>query len=224
MDKGYVSRLEALRERLLQGDPATLSDAAILALILRTGDDTQDALALGDALLAYFGDLAGLAGASSASLSHYLARPVQVASLLAALELAKRLPQGSARLRPLIQTSEDVATLLGPQMAHLKQEHLRTLLLDTHRRVVASPTVYIGSLHMTVVRIAEVFREAMAHNCASLILVHNHPSGDPTPSPEDLELTEQIIAAGRLLDIAVLDHVIIGQGTWRSLRDTGVIF
>jgi DNA repair protein RadC len=98
------------------------------------------------------------------------------------------------------------------------------MLLDVHRRVIAIPTVYLGSLNMTVVRAAEVFREAIARNCASIILLHNHPSGDATPSAADLQLTEDLIAAGRLLDIAVLDHIVIGAGEWTSLRDTGMNF
>ncbi len=214
--------LETLRAHLATQGADTLSDAELLALILRAGDD--DARQLAETLLTQFGGLAGLAGADYGALQRHVPRPVQAASVQAALALARRLPQDIARQRPRIETGADVAALLAPNMAHLKQEQLRTVLLDSHRRVMASPTIYIGSLEMTVVRVAEVFREAIAHNCASLVLVHNHPSGDPTPSPEDLDLTETLVAAGRLLDIAVLDHIIIGQGAWRSLRDTGLVF
>jgi DNA repair protein RadC len=143
---------------------------------------------------------------------------------MAALELGRRLLSDGEAERPLIQTAEDAAKLLMLDMERLKQEQLRVILLDAHRRVIAIPVVYIGSLNMTVIRAAEVFREAIARNAPNLILAHNHPSGDPTPSPSDLDLTESLVAAGRLLDIAVLDHLIIGHGRWVSLRDTGAVF
>ncbi|MEO7911771.1 MAG: JAB domain-containing protein, partial [Roseiflexaceae bacterium] len=104
------------------------------------------------------------------------------------------------------------------------QEHLRTVLLDTKNRVQVIQTVYIGSLNASLIRIGEIFKEALKRNSAALIVVHNHPSGDPTPSPEDVLVTREIIAAGKLLDIDVLDHLVIGQGRFVSMRERGLGF
>jgi DNA repair protein RadC len=106
----------------------------------------------------------------------------------------------------------------------LEQEQLRVVLLDTRNRVLAVTTVYVGSLNTSVVRISELFREAIRRNAAAVIIVHNHPSGDPTPSPEDVALTRNVIAAGQLLDIEVLDHLVIGQQRFVSLKERGLAF
>jgi DNA repair protein RadC len=110
------------------------------------------------------------------------------------------------------------------EMAHLEQEHLRVLYLDTRNRLIGSETVYIGSLNAAHIRVSEVFREATRCNCAAIIVAHNHPSGDPTPSPEDVEVTRQLVAAGDLLDIELLDHLIIGRQRFVSLRERGLGF
>ena len=209
-----------LRERLLRDGANALSDAELLALLLRTGGAD-----LAEQLLAHFGDLRSLSGTGLPDLEAVNGlRPAHAASIVAAFELARRLSNHRGAARHTIESAEDAAILVLTDMSALKQEQLRVMLLDVHRRVIAIPTVYLGSLSMTVVRAAEVFREAIARNCASIILLHNHPSGDATPSIADLELTEDLVAAGKLLDIAVLDHIVIGAGVWTSLRDTGANF
>ena len=107
------------------------------------------------------------------------------------------------------------------EMMLLEKEHLRVILLDTRNQVISTPTIYIGSLNTSVVRIGELFKPAIAQNAASIIVAHNHPSGDPSPSPEDVHVTRQIVEAGRLLDITVLDHIIIGRGSYFSYADSG---
>jgi DNA repair protein RadC len=109
-------------------------------------------------------------------------------------------------------------------MGHLEQEHFRVLYLDTRNRLMGSNTMYVGSLNASHIRVGEVFREAIKRNCAAIICVHNHPSGDPTPSPEDVEITRQLVDAGDLLDIELLDHLIIGQQRFVSLRERGLGF
>jgi hypothetical protein len=126
--------------------------------------------------------------------------------------------------RPQIRSPVDAATLLMVEMGHLDQEHFRTILLDTKNRVLAMPTVYQGSVNAAMVRISEVFKAAIQQNAPALIICHNHPSGDPTPSPEDVAVTRKIIEAGALLDIDVLDHLVIGHGRFVSLRERGVAF
>ena len=126
--------------------------------------------------------------------------------------------------RPRISNSADVYTLLGVELMALAQEQLRVLLLDTKNGVVHIQTVYQGTVNASLVRMAEVLRPALARNCPSIIVAHNHPSGDPTPSAEDGRVTEQLFHAAKLLDIALLDHIVIGQGRFVSLREIGMGF
>ena len=148
----------------------------------------------------------------------------KAAQLKAGLEIGRRLLIAAPNERPQITSPADAANLLMLEMGHLEQEHLRVLLLDTKNQVLASPVIYKGNVNTSVIRIAELFRAAIRHNSTALIMAHNHPSGDPTPSPEDVRVTRQIIEAGALLDIEVLDHLIIGQGRYVSLKERGLGF
>jgi DNA repair protein RadC len=123
-----------------------------------------------------------------------------------------------------IRSPADIAQLLMAEMSHLEQEHFKVLTMDTRNRVLADTTLYIGSLNASHIRVGEVFREAVKRNAAAIIVVHNHPSGDPTPSPEDVEVTRHIYAAGEMIDIELLDHLIIGQQRFISLRERGLGF
>ncbi len=126
--------------------------------------------------------------------------------------------------RYVVRSPADVAQFLMAEMSHLAQEHFRVLYLDTRNRLLGSETIYVGSLNASYIRVAEVFREAVKRNCAAVIVAHNHPSGDPTPSPEDVAVTRQLVSAGKLLDIEVLDHLVIGQQRFVSLRERGLGF
>jgi DNA repair protein RadC len=150
-----------------------------------------------------------------------LAKAVQ---LKAALELGRRLLLTSPNDRPTVRSPGDAAALIMLDMAALEQEHMRVLLLDTRNRVIAITEVYKGSLNTSMIRVAELFRDAIRQNCAAVILAHNHPSGDPTPSPEDIAVTKQVVEAGKLLDIEVLDHLVIGQQRYVSLKERGLGF
>jgi len=126
--------------------------------------------------------------------------------------------------RPVVKSPADAVTLLS-DMSVMEQEVMRTLLLDTKNHVLGIPTVYSGSVNTTVIRVAELFKEAVRQNCAAIIVAHNHPSGDPTPSPEDVAVTGEIVKAGKILDIDVLDHVVIGAGQkFVSLKERGLGF
>ncbi|MCA9869972.1 MAG: DNA repair protein RadC, partial [Anaerolineae bacterium] len=142
----------------------------------------------------------------------------------AALELGRRLLVTAPHERPQMRSPADAANLLMAEMSLLPQEHLRTVLLDTRNRVLSIPTIYVGSLNTAQVRVGEMFREAIRANCAGMIVVHNHPSGDPTPSPEDVQVTRMIVEAGSLLNIDVLDHLIIGRQRFVSLKERGLGF
>ncbi len=216
---------ERPRERLQHYGPSSLSTSELLAIILRTGARSESAINLGSRLLAQFGGLAGIARTGFSDLCDVHGLGVaKAAQLKAALELGKRLMVASPEERPQVKSPADVANLLMLEMGFLEQEHLRLVLLDTKNRVLGMPTIYIGSLNTSVLRVGELFREAIKANCAALIVVHNHPSGDPTPSPEDVRITEQIVEAGKLLDVEVLDHLVIGQQRYVSLKERGLGF
>jgi DNA repair protein RadC len=143
---------------------------------------------------------------------------------LAAIELGRRISIASPEDRPRIQSPEDAANLLLYEMGSLEQEHLRVLLLNTRNECMQSVDVYRGSLNSSLIRIGEVFREAIRQNSAAIIVAHNHPSGDPTPSPEDIAVTRALVEAGKLVDIEVLDHLVIGQNRFVSLKAKGLGF
>jgi len=216
---------ERPRERLLHVGAAAVSTAELIAIILRVGTGGENVVALAQRLLAKYKGLSGLARASSSELCGEKGLgEAKVAQLKAAFELGRRLLVESPDERPTITSPADAANLLLGEMGLLEQESLRVILLDTRNRVQAIQTVYQGSLNTTMVRVGELFREAVRANCAAIIVVHNHPSGDPSPSPEDVAITKDIIAAGKLLGIEVLDHLVIGHQRFVSLKERGLGF
>jgi len=216
---------ERPRERLAHAGEGALSTTELLAIILGTGVGGESVLDMARRLLSGYGGLPGLARASFAELrAEKGLGEAKTAQLKAALELGRRMLLAAPEDRFIVRSPADVAQLLMAEMAHLEQEHFRVLYLDTRNRLIGSETVYVGSLNASHIRVGEVFRDAVKRNCAAIIVVHNHPSGDPTPSPEDVEVTRQLVAAGNLLDIEVLDHLIIGQQRFVSLRERGLGF
>lgn len=221
---------ERPRERLARYGPAQLTTAELLAIIWRTGasgKERESAITVATRALARFGDVAGLARASSTELEALKGvGPVKVIELRAALELGRRLATMALEERPVVRSPRDVFHLVHSEMASLEQEHLRVVLLNSKNHVLAIKEIYRGTLNASSVRVGELFREAIRQNTASLIIVHNHPSGDPTPSPEDVRVTAEAVKAGRLLDVEVLDHIIIGSGKDRyiSLKERGLGF
>jgi len=216
---------ERPRERLKKYGAASLSNAELLAIILRTGAASESVLNLSAKLLARFGGLSGLAKAGFGELcmERGLAE-AKAAQLKAALELGRRLLSTQPEERLAVRSPEDVANLLQAEMSFLEQEELRLVLLNTKNQVLAISQVYKGSVNTSLIRVSELFREAVRENCPALVVVHNHPSGDPTPSQEDIKITEQIVKAGKLLDIEVLDHLIIGHQRYVSLKERGLGF
>jgi DNA repair protein RadC len=216
---------ERPRERLLHAGAAALSTTELMAIILRTGVGGESVLSMAQRLLVRFGGLTGLARAGTPELvSEHGIGEAKVAQLKAAFELGRRLLVTSPAERPQVRSPADAAQLLMGEMSLLDQEHLRLILLDTKNHVLSIPTVYVGSLNTSLIRVGELFRYALKENCAALIVVHNHPSGDPAPSPEDVVVTRKIVQGGALLDIEVLDHLIIGQGRFVSLKERGLGF
>lgn len=213
------------RERLIYAGAGALSTVELLAIILRMGGRGESVIRMAERLLAQFGGLAGLAQASHDELcAVHGVGEAKATQIKAALELGRRLLATAPYERPQVRSPADVANLVMLEMGLLEQEHLRVVLLDTKNYVQRIVNVYAGSLNTAVVRVGEIFREAIRSNCAAIIVVHNHPSGDPTPSPEDVRVTEQLVEAGRLLDIEVLDHLVIGRNRYVSLKERGLGF
>ena len=217
-----VPSLRTLREtpatRISTVGATSVSVLELLGAILGNADTAL-------AVLAQFPALSDLAKANLLELEqvHGVGKAGAV-RIKAALEMGRRLLSTSPEERSQIRSPADAANLLMPEMSLLEQEHLKMVLLDTRNRVVTVTTVYVGSLNTSVVRVSELFREAIRLNVAAVIVAHNHPSGDPAPSPEDVALTRNIIAAGELLDIEVLDHVVIGCQRFVSLKERGLAF
>jgi DNA repair protein RadC len=213
---------ERPRERLIQLGAGSLNNAELLAILLRVGVPGENAV---QRLLQAFG---GLRGLHQASLDEVTAQrgigEAKAAAIKAAIELGRRLSLESPDERPTIGSPADAAALVQFEMGALEQEHLRVMILNTRNQVLDIEEIYHGSLNASMVRVGEVFRPAVRRNAASIVVVHNHPSGDPTPSPDDIAVTRAMIEAGRLLDIEVLDHLVIGQGRYISLKEKGLAF
>ena len=212
---------ERPRERLRDYGAGSLSTSELLAIVLRTGTSRESVLALASRLLSRYGGLVGLARAGFGELCQERGLgEAKAAQLKASFELGRRLASAQPEERATVRTPQDVANLLLPDMGLLEQEELRVVLLNTRNQVLGIHTVYRGSVNTSLVRVAELFREAVRQNCPALVVAHNHPSGDPTPSADDVAMTKQAVEAGRLLDIEVLDHLVIGQQRFLSLKET----
>jgi DNA repair protein RadC len=208
----------------VRADSAACTTLELLAALI--GGPQQ--IEVAQRLLTHFGSLSNIVAAPPTALIEISGiGPLTVARLRAALELGLRVAAQPSEQRPQIRGAADAAELLIPQMCRLEQEHFKMVLLDTRMYVIDIVTLYVGSVNQQVIRVAEVFREAIRRNATALVLAHNHPSGDASPSPEDLSTTRAIVKAGRLLDVTVIDHLIIsgrGQHAFVSLKDRGLSF
>jgi len=204
---------------------SAFSATTLAATPATTSTSTPHATHHAEELLVRFGGLPGILQARQEELCEIKGiGPSAAARLKAALECGRRLMTTVPEERLMVRSPADIAMALMAEMSHLEQEHFKVLTLDTRNRVLANTTLYIGCLDASHIRVGEVFREAVKRNAAALIIAHNHPSGDPTPSPEDVEVTRQIVKAGDLIDIELLDHLVIGQQRFISLRERGLGF
>lgn len=212
------------RERLFDRGPGTLGTEELLALILSVGDRQRPVLKVAQDLLAYSGGLRGLLRRSAAELMRQPGiGPVRAARLAAAFELTRRLEtEGSVRGVP-VRSGLDVHRLLAARLRDLQKEVFVALLLDRKRRLLREERVSEGTLDTAVVHPREVFGPAIREGASALIVVHNHPSGDPSPSREDVEITLRLVEVGALVGIELLDHVVLGHPGWVSMRERGLL-
>jgi len=212
------------RERLDALGPAALSDAELIALLLRTGDRGRNALAVANDLLERQGGLQGLSSAGCGELGQSAGiGPAKSASVRAALEIGRRLAGRRLSAGSVIRSPSDVYRHFHPSLRDARQERFVVVLLDARQRVLRSEVVSQGTLTASLVHPREVFRPALRDAAAALVLVHNHPSGDPTPSAEDREVTSRLARAGEILGIRVVDHVVVAERGFCSLREEGVL-
>jgi DNA repair protein RadC len=215
---------ERPRERLLAGGAATLSDADLLAIFIRSGTPQETAVQIAEKILA---DAGGLHELPRYGIDDLLSikglGPAKAVAVLAGVELGKRLSSRMRHVAPTVSSPGDAAGLVMEELRHNLREHFRAVLLDTKNKVMGIEEISIGSLNTSLVHPREVFRPAIRKSCASIILIHNHPSGDPTPSREDLDVTKRLCDAGKLIGIEVLDHIIIGDGKFTSFREKGLL-
>jgi DNA repair protein RadC len=210
------------RERLLASGAAALADAELVALLLGQGRPGRTALDLARDLLVTHGGVAGLGRSSASELTaHPGVGPAKAARVLAACELGRRRELAAAPRGERILTPADAARAAAARARDSAQECFLVLLLDARHRLLRMETIGIGGWEQAAIQPREVFRPALAQAASAVIVAHNHPSGDPAPSPADLHLTRQLIEAAKCLGIRLLDHVIIGQGSFTSLRTEG---
>ncbi|MCM3785799.1 DNA repair protein RadC [Neobacillus mesonae] len=212
------------RERMLNHGAGALSHAELLAILLRTGTKQESAIHVAQRILNEAGSLRNLVDMSVDELIQLKGiGPAKAIQLKAGIELGQRVMQTRLSDRPVIRSPRDAADLLMEQLRYLQKEHFVCLFLNTKNHVIAQETLSMGSLNASIVHPREVFRAAMKCSSASIVCAHNHPSGDPTPSPEDIQITRRLTKAGEIVGIDVLDHIIIGDGKYTSLKEQGFI-
>jgi DNA repair protein RadC len=216
---------ERPRERLMSAGAERLGEAELIAILLRVGVAGKSAVQLGQHLLERFG---GLAGIHRAPFEDLVAEKgigeAKAAQIKAAIELGRRLQNSPAEQPTVISNPAQAADLVKYDMQALDHEVLRVILMDTRNQVLEIKDIYRGSVNTAQVRAADVFKPAVRRNATALIVVHNHPSGDPTPSPDDVAVTRELVKAGELIDVKVLDHIVIGRGRHVSMKERGLGF
>jgi DNA repair protein RadC len=213
---------ERPRERMQQFGAQALSNAELLAILLRTGTFAESAVRLAQKVLLEAGSLRNLVDMSMDQLKTIKGiGSAKAMQIQASIELGRRLARTSMTDTVTIRSPQDVASYLMEDLRYLQKEHFVVLFLNTKNHVVAQETLSMGSLNASIVHPREVFRAAIKRSSASIICVHNHPSGDPTPSPEDIAMTTRLVEAGQIIGIEVLDHIILGDQNFVSLKEKG---
>lgn len=218
-----LPKFERPRERLIRFGPQALNNSELLAILLRTGTKQENVLELSNKLLIKY-DLSKLSEVNAAELKNiYGIGEAKACQLVAAFELTKRLDAYPKKNKQKITTTSDVAKLLMKRLQHAKKENFYAIFLDVRHNLIKCKRIFTGTVNSNAIFPREVFKEALAESAAAVIFVHNHPSGDPTPSQEDIAVTNQMIELGNMMGVEVLDHVVIGNRNYASLKEANVI-
>ncbi|MDO3410183.1 DNA repair protein RadC [Saccharibacillus sp. CPCC 101409] len=219
-----LPQAERPRERMMQYGAEALSQAELLAILLRTGTRRESAIAVAQRIVGQAGGLRRLVDMGVEELIEIKGvGPAKAIQLKAAIELGRRMSASRLGEPIVIRSPQDAAELLSEQLRYLQKEHFVCLFLNTKNHVIAQETLSIGSLNASIVHPREVFRAAIKLSSASIVCAHNHPSGDPAPSPEDIAITKRLVEAGRIVGIDVLDHIVVGDGSFVSLKERGLM-
>ncbi|MGY0693179.1 RadC family protein [Virgibacillus sp. FSP13] len=219
-----VPKEDRPRERLLKLGASHLSNQELFAILLGSGTREESVMALSQRLLMHFEGLNLLKDATIEELTAI--KGIGTAKgvlLLSAIEIGKRLNQYKPSDRYVIRSPEDGADYIMEEMRGLKQEHFVVLFLNTKNQIIHRQTIFIGSLNASIVHPREVYREAVKRSAASIICAHNHPSGDPSPSQEDIHVTRRLVESGKMIGIELLDHIVIGDRKFVSLKEKGYL-
>lgn len=215
---------ERPRERMLRYGAGVLSQAELLAILLRTGTRNESAIHMAQRLLAEIGGIRGIMDLSLDELTKMKGiGPAKAVQIKAGIELGQRLAKARTPEARIIRSPRDAADQVMEELRYLQKEHFVCLFLNTKNHIIAQETLSVGSLNASIVHPREVFRAAIKCSSASIVCVHNHPSGDPSPSPEDIRITERLCRAGEIVGIDVLDHIVIGDGSFVSLKEQGLM-
>ncbi len=217
---------ERPREKLIRWGASALSDTELLAILLRTGTSSVSVLHLAEEVLAKYRDkgLVSIMNMSPQEIaSVHGVGLAKAATIVAAVELGRRLSTKAAQKTEKIEGPADAARYMMPLLRHEQKEHFLVMLLDVRNRVLATPTISVGGLTSSIAHPREVFQEALRYSAAALILVHNHPSGDPSPSREDIQITKQMMKAGEIMGIPVLDHIVLANDDFISIKEANCL-
>lgn len=215
---------ERPREKLLCSGPGALSNSELIAVILRTGNPRESAVHLAERIISKSGGLRSLPDLSLEELqSFHGIGPAKAVQVKAALELGKRIATSFYEYEPAVTSPRHAADMFMEELRYQKKEYFKLLLLNTKNRVISREEISVGSLNASIVHPREIFSVPIRKSAASVILIHNHPSGDPTPSQEDLAVTRRLVDGGNILGIDVKDHIIIGDGCYLSFKEKGLI-
>ncbi len=228
-DRNYTIKelpmTERPREKLYSYGPGALSNEELLAIIIRTGNKNDTAIDLARKILS--SDGRGLVHLRDTSLQSLMevkgVGQCKAAQILAAIEIGKRISYHHALNKVKINDPSTIANLYMDEMRYLQKEHFKIILLDTKNQIIVTEEISVGTLNASIVHPRDVFRAAIKRNANSMILIHNHPSGDPTPSNEDINITNRLIDGGNLIGIKVLDHIIIGDNRYISFKEKNLI-
>lgn len=211
---------ERPRERMMQYGASSLSNAELLAILLRTGTASQSAVHIAERVLSQTAGLKGLTDSTIETLVQVKGvGPAKAVQILAGVELGRRISRLIPDERLSVRSPQDAAEFMMDELQHLTQEHFVCLFLNTKNEVIGKETIFVGSLNASIVHPREIFRKAIQRASAAIICLHNHPSGDPTPSAEDRHVTSRLKEAGRIVGIEVLDHIIIGEQRFYSMKE-----
>ncbi|OYD08591.1 RadC family protein [Paludifilum halophilum] len=219
-----VPKEERPRERMTQRGASHLSNGELIAILLRTGTSSESVVTLANRVLSQTGGLKGLADMNLSEMVQIRGiGPAKAIQVLAGIELGRRISRAIPDERAAIRSPRDAADYVMDELRYLSQEHFICLFLNTKNRVIDKRCIFVGSLNASVVHPREVFREAIRRSSAGVVCVHNHPSGDPTPSREDIHVTQRLFEAGQIVGVDLLDHIIIGDQRFYSMKEKGIL-